>query len=189
MRAAGVEAVPIHVIGLRGTRLQEIDSSEIEVAVVAGLGGGLDPRLRVGDLVLDTPIAGLPQELPWHVGPVYSADSLVTTPAQKALIFRQTAALAVDMEQSGVRRAMPRGTRVIGIRAISDPAHLAIDPAVLTFLDPAGRPRPLTVAATLMKRPGLIPHLRELRGNTALALHNLGAGVAALVQCLERDGG
>jgi hypothetical protein len=186
-RAGGVSAPPIHVIGLRAARLSQIPLGDAELILVAGLGGGLDPRLRVGDLVLDTPVPALPQDLPWHVGPIHSVGSLVTTPADKATLFGQTGALAVEMEQAAVRRAAPPGARVIGLRAISDPADMAIDPAVLTFLDGTGRPRPLVVGTTLLRRPTLIPHLRTLRRNTRLALHNLCAGVAALVPLIARS--
>lgn len=186
LRASGTEAPPIHVIGLRGVRLPRIDAGQTQVVIVAGLGGALDPRLGVGDLVLDAPTPDLPRQLPWHIGPIHSADSVVNSPAAKAALFHQTGALAVDMEQAAIRRGVAPGTQVIGLRAISDPAYMAIDPAVLTFLDPAGRPRPLVLTKTLLTRPSLIPHLRELRSNTRLALRNLGAGVAALVRLLER---
>ena len=125
-------------------------------------GGALDPALRAGDLVLDTPIPGLPAELPWHVGGIHTVNRLITTPADKAALFRKTGALAVDMEQAVVQRAVPAGVEIIGLRAISDPADMAVDPAVLGFINEFGRPRPLVIGKTLLRRPSLLPQLLAL---------------------------
>jgi hypothetical protein len=182
-RAVGnAEGVEFHVVGMKGVHMPKLAVGTI--AIVAGLGGALDPALRVGDLVLDTPMEGLSHELPWHIGSIHTADRLVATVAGKSALFRETGALAVDMEQSTIRRALPNSARVIGIRAISDTAHMALDPAILGLIDATGRPKPLTVLATLARRPGLIPHLQTLNANSKMALRNLGQGVSALVRQL-----
>jgi hypothetical protein len=173
---AGITGATVHVIGLRGARGVPPVAPGSRV-IVAGLGGALDPTLRVGDLVIDTVVA----DGPWRLGAIHSAEHAVTTPEAKAALFRETGALAVDMEQAAVRRVLPADVQVIGLRAISDPADMAIDPAVLRFIDDVGRPRPLAIAAQLLRRPRLIPHLRELQANSAVALRNLALGVHALV--------
>jgi adenosylhomocysteine nucleosidase len=179
-RAIGnVRGVEVQVIGLGASRLPPISAEAC--VVVAGLGGALDPTLAVGELVIDTPLAGLPATLPWRVGSIHTSAKLATTPAEKADLFRETGALAVDMEQAIVRRSAPAGLRVVGVRAISDPADMAIDPAVLGFIDDTGRPRPLAIMGTLGRRPKLIGHALKLNFNSRKALHNLGLGVAALV--------
>jgi adenosylhomocysteine nucleosidase len=175
----GVAGVEVHLIGLNATRIPAIAPGTL--VIVAGLAGALDPALRVGDLVLDTPVADLPAALPWRLGAIHTADHLITMAADKAALFRQTGAIAVDMEQAAVRRALPNISQIIGLRAISDPADMALDPAVVGMIDSVGRPRPLAVISTLARRPGLIPHLRELNANSKLALRNLGLGVKALV--------
>jgi hypothetical protein len=167
------------VIGIGATRLPPIPPGSR--VIVAGLGGALDPSLKVGDLVLDTPVANLPADLPWCIGPIHSAQHPILTADAKASLFRESGALAVDMEQAVVRRAVPSDVEVIGLRAISDPAHMAIDPAVLRFIDDIGRPQPLAIASTLLRRPGLLRHLMELRANSNVALRNLGLGVRALL--------
>jgi adenosylhomocysteine nucleosidase len=96
-------------------------------------------------------------------------------------LFAETGALAVDMEQAVVRRAAPAGVPVVGLRAISDPADMGIDPAVLQFIDETGRPRPVEAAKTLLRRPKLIPHVVRLNSNSQKALRQLGLGVAAVV--------
>ena len=175
--------VAYHLVGLSATRVPQLPAGTL--VIVAGLAGALDPKLRVGDLVLDTEVANLPPELPWHRGAIHTADQLVATVADKTALFRETQALAVDMEQAGVRRALPQSNRVIGLRAISDAADSAIDPAVIRMIDGTGRPRPLTVLSTLARRPSLIPHLRQLNASSKLALRNLGLGITALVDRLK----
>jgi adenosylhomocysteine nucleosidase len=175
----------LHVIGMGARWMPCVGPAG--TVILAGLGGALDPNLRVGDLVLDTPINGLPLRTAWHIGAIHTANQPVTTPAKKAALFRETEALVVDMEQATVRRTLPQGVRLIGLRAISDPAEMLIDPAVLGFIDPNGRPRPRALAAALLRRPGLIRHLRMLRSNSRVALHNLGVGAAALVGAVAAD--
>jgi hypothetical protein len=182
----GVHGVEIHLIGLKGFR---VPTTGLPTRViVAGLAGALDPVLGVGDLVLDRPVAGLPPGLPWHVGTIHTAEDLVSSVEHKRDLFRQTGSLAVDMEQAVVHRMLPNTCRIIGLRAISDPADMALDPAVIGMVDPLGRPRPLAVLATLARRPGLIPHLRQLNANSKLALRSLGLGVKALLDRFARTG-
>lgn len=193
--------VEVHVIGIGAKRMPQINTAR-PCVIVAGLAGALDPALHVGDLVLDSPLPPpsaespggfsgewsqrFPVELPWRFGAIHSAGHLIATPAEKTALFRETGALAVDMEQAAVRRALPTGAIVIGLRAISDPAHMALDPAILGFVDEQGRPRPLRVASALLRRPSLLPQLLALRKNTALALKNLGAGIRAAVDGFPR---
>lgn len=180
----------VRTIGLGAKRIPKIPS-QTRVVIVAGLAGGLDPMLRVGDIVLDTknpqglPSLGFAPENPWRVGLIHTSTCAVCSAAEKSAMFKETGALAVDMEQSRVADALLGSeVRLIGLRAISDPAHMAVDPAVLRFIDDTGRVRPLSVISTLATRPGLIPHLRELNSNSKLALRRLGDAVKSLVELL-----
>jgi nucleoside phosphorylase len=167
---------------MRGIRTPQVPVGA--TVIVAGLAGALDPKLRAGDLVLDTPISRLSNHLPWHVGPIHTSADVVSTPEGKATLFRETQALAVDMEQAVIQRSTAPGIKLIGLRAISDPADMALDPAILQFVDDFGNPKARRIAAALLRRPGLIPHLRLLNKNTKVALRNLGRGARALVECL-----
>jgi hypothetical protein len=185
LRALGEQSgdVAVRVIGMRGVRTPQVPAEA--TVIVAGLGGALDPKLRVGDLVLDTPVTNLGNHLPWHIGPIHSSAEVVSTPEQKAELFKSTRAIAVDMEHVVVQRSLGSGVKIIGLRAISDPADMSVDPAVLQFVDDVGNPRARRIALTLLRRPGLIPHLRLLSRNTKLALRNLGLGARALVESLD----
>ena len=181
---ATARGVELHVIGMGAARLPRIDPES--VVIVAGLAGALDPGLRVGDLVLDGVVGDLPSDRPIRVGTIHTSRRLISTPDEKAALFRETGAIAVDMEQGVARRALPQTVTVIGFRAISDPADMAIDPAVVRLVDDVGRPRPLAVATALVRRPALVPHLRELQANARRALASLTGAMPALLDILQR---
>jgi adenosylhomocysteine nucleosidase len=171
--------IRIHVVGLGAKRLPRIESGSR--VVVAGLGGALDPALRVGDVVLDKPSIALSRNVSWHTGVIHTTDHAVTTPEEKATLFRQTGASAVDMELATIRSAVPPDVLLIGLRVISDPADMAIDPAVLGLVDDVGRPRPLRLVRSLATRPWLIRHLLQLRANANRALSVLGGAVLCVL--------
>ncbi len=119
-------------------------------------------------------------------GRIYTSAEIVPTPEEKAALFQSTGADAVDMEQSIVKQWCDRrGLALVGLRAISDTASQALDPAVIGFVDDLGRPRPAKIAAALARQPSLIPHLIRLNADAKLALKNLAAGVRAVVDAMD----
>ena len=169
-------SVRICVIGVRAVAMpQELE--EINLLVSAGLAGAIDPALRCGDIVVDAPEhlrAGNAR-----FGSVHTSDAVVGTVDRKRELFKQTGALAVDMESAHVR-AVAEQFKVpfAAIRAISDSADQAIDPAVLELVDPFGKPRLGSVVTTLARRPTLLPDLLRLRSQSNLAAEALGRYIA-----------
>ena len=110
-----------------------------DAVVVAGVGGGVNPELRAGDVVVASEVrddigrtvlraaaplvAALRQQgLRVHIGPMVSTDHIVTGPERERLA--RTGALAVDMESSAVVRALPtRDLPVAVVRVIVDTAY------------------------------------------------------------------
>jgi adenosylhomocysteine nucleosidase len=132
---------------------------EASAIMMAGFAGALDPALRVGDIVEDDP-----------GGTIYTSKELVATVADKAELFHQTGAKAVDMENAIVRQFADRlGIRFIGVRAISDTADEAVDPAIMQFIDETGRVRPAALTKVLIQKPAIVPVLNRLRRNSAIA--------------------
>jgi adenosylhomocysteine nucleosidase len=175
LRRAELEATVIGIgAGRLGTVIVPPGTTTI---VMAGVGGAVDPSLAVGDVVTDgPPIAGV------RCGAIHTVDRVVSTPAEKAAVFAATGAAVVDMEQAVVRRwAEGRGLAVIGVRAVSDAATDAIDPAVVRFVTDTGRPRPGVIVGTLLRRPRLVPQLMRLNANTRLALARLSAMMPAFI--------
>lgn len=158
---------------------------------MAGLAGGLDPSLRTGQIVIDERSSWVGADgggadfkfgADFRCGRIHTARRMICSPAEKAALFRQTGALAVEMENEIVREASDRwGVPFTGIRAICDAACDMLDPAVLSFVDPFGRPRPAALARGLVRRPGLIPQLVRLAADTRTATDWLGKGVRRLL--------
>ena len=176
-------AADIRIIGIRAVRLPtNVSAPDIRRIILAGFGGALDPALHIGDVVVD----GLPRpcsgEAAFRTGRIHTALGIVSTPAQKAALYLQTGAIAVDMEGEKVRRfAELLGVSFIHVRAISDTATEALDPVILNFVDEFGRVRPLALAGGLLQRPQLISKLVRLGMNARVAGIRLGKVVAELV--------
>jgi hypothetical protein len=175
--------IELHLVGIGARHLP----SGLDLAaqiILAGLAGGLDPALRVGDVIADGWPAPLPRA---RAGRIVCSQSLVSTPAQKAELFRQTRAAAVDMESDAVRRAAGN-VPFIHLRAISDAASDTLDPAIFKFIDETGRPRVGALAMGLIKRPMLAAELAKLGRNARIATKALGELVQAVVEVLaSRD--
>jgi adenosylhomocysteine nucleosidase len=125
-------------------------------------------------------------------GRVHTAADLVCTPVEKAALFRETGALAVDMEHAVVREVVVKaGVEFVGVRAVADTAADGVDPDLLKLIDETGRPRALVLAGALMRRPSLLGSLLRMRAMTPVALRSLGAAVRAMVETVggARAGG
>ena len=175
--------VDIRVIGIRAAHLpSDVATPEIRGIILAGFAGALDPTLRIGDVVVD----GLPPQgsgkATFRAGRIHTSSEIVATPTEKAALFQQTGAIAVDMEGETVRRfADSLGVSFIHVRAISDTAADTLDPALLNFVDDFGRVRLLALVCGLLRRPRLIPKLVRLGVNSRLAGIRLGKVVAELI--------
>lgn len=179
-RAIGPAA---RVIGMRASRMSADDALS-PVVIVAGLGGGLDPTLRTGDVVVDDP-GGIVPTMPGITrGRIFTSDVVIATPADKRALFERTGAVCVDMEQDVVR-AWARGATVVGIRAICDTADESLDPELLGCIDAVGTPRIGRVAMLLLRRPGTPGQMLRLRRASGTALRSLGAAVRAIAARIE----
>ena len=181
-------SVEIHLVGIRAVGPPMELANPVPAAIVmAGLAGALDPSLKIGDVVLDDCPESFVLDVVHRRGKIHCSADLVSTTDAKRRLFETTGALAVDME-SGPARALAEklGVPFINIRAISDTSDEALDPAVLHLVDPYGIPRLLSIAATLVRRPGMIPYLKKLGVNSNLAAKNLAAAVRALASGVGR---
>ena len=135
-----------------------------------GFAGALDPRLRLGDLLVaenfTSPLL-LARAAGLERGQLVSRPRPVELVAEKAALFRETGALAVDMETAAIAAACARaGVPLLALRAISDPAHEPLPAPLAEWFDLARqRPRPRRLLAYLWRRPSAIrPFVRFVRG-------------------------
>ncbi|HSV13160.1 MAG TPA: hypothetical protein VLI90_02805, partial [Tepidisphaeraceae bacterium] len=187
-RALAGLPVDVITIGIRGCRVP-IDAEHPlpaeAVVILAGMGGALDPSLKVGDAVVDDPAGLLPASIDGVPrGMIHGADQIIATPAEKAALHGRTGALAVDMESGVVRRL---SGRVINVRAISDSADEVLDPRVIGLVDDVGRARPMKIGAALVKSPGLARYLARLGKNSKIACEALGGAVRRIVEALLKS--
>ncbi len=160
--------------------------------VATGTAGGLHPALRPGDLIVADRVyaqhrngASLvgetaPESSRWppsQAGPKILRGAVVTcgvvieTPAQKADLYRQTGALAVDMESAAVvRAAARRGVSWLILRAVCDTATESLSREILDTIDMQGRVDVFQLARVLLHRPALGPALLHLNAEFRLAL-------------------
>jgi len=175
--------VEFAMIGIRAVRLPDLNTfAPLRCIILAGLGGALDPSLRIGDVIIDCDAT-----FPWSTGPlrrasIHTSSELIRTSEEKKMLFAHTGAAAVDMEQSIVRAAaLPLNVPFIGIRSISDTAEDALDPMILHWIDEVGAPRPVAIVRDLLLRPGSWHAARRLARDSKRALATLGDAVASMV--------
>jgi adenosylhomocysteine nucleosidase len=184
-RALAGLPVDVITIGIRGCRVPAKPLPAEAVVILAGLGGALDPSLKVGDVVVDDPAGLLPASIDGvRRGTIHGAEQIIATPAEKAALHERIGALAVDMESGVVRRL---SGRVINVRAISDSADEVLDERVIGLVDGVGRARPMKIGAALVKSPGLAPYLSRLGKNSKIACDALGGAVRRIVEALVKS--
>jgi adenosylhomocysteine nucleosidase len=159
-------------------KLAELTCQPIILVISWGVCGGLDPRLRPGDLILGAEVvsaegrintdeavtSSLAQRLidagaRVAVERVAGASSPVSTARAKAELRLATGAAAVDMESlTAGRFALERRTPFAILRAVADPADRDLPPLVLSAVDSAARDGRAAFRA-LSRCRGLLPGL------------------------------
>jgi len=149
-----------------------------QLLICAGFAGGLDPKLRTGDLVLAENLSS--PEVVERVRAAVAADATpciygsmisrvlpVESSDDKAALFRETGALAVDMESESVAKACwEAGVPLLVVRTISDPAGDSLPVPFADWFDLEGqRPRILGLLKFLALHPSRIaPFAGFVRG-------------------------
>jgi nucleoside phosphorylase len=156
--------------------------------VSSGFAGGLDPSLRVGDVIADVSVSSeeLLRELPAEIrrGRIFTASSTVDSPEAKVRLYGETGAQAVDMETETIASECARaGIPLLVIRAISDAAGDEIPmPLEVAWDLAAQRPRPVRLCAYLVRNPRRIGGFVRFVRQTNLAAKNLGVVLSGLIE-------
>lgn len=136
--------------------------------ICTGFAGGLDARVRTGDLVvadnfsapeLRTRAQALTGEKPHRFfGLLVTRDVPVETVAAKAALAFETGALAVDMETASVAEGCrAAGVPLLAVRAISDGAATALPLPIAAWFDQRRqRPRAWGLLTHLARHPETI---------------------------------
>ena len=177
-------------------RLAEAGTSRPRLVISWGLCGGLDRRLRPGDLVVGVEVASgderietdpavasrLAERLAATGARVLlerfaSASAPVLTASKKTELCGATGAAAVDMESLIAGRfARERGAAFAILRAVADPAERDLPPLAASAIDSEGRVDARAVIAGLLRSPGEVAGLFPLARDSRAAF-------AALERC------
>lgn len=169
-----------------------------------GIAGGLDPKLRPGTVILAEGVAladgkMLDCDPAWLervaaaaraapaallVGRLAGSDRVVSGRHDKAALFRQSGALAVDMESHGVAAAAQEaGVPFLALRAIADPADQDMPRSVIGSVSAEGEVRTLLVVGRLAMRPWEVPGVKAL-GHHARLAHRALANLSVVAPAL-----
>lgn len=201
-RRAGLSAVVGGGDHGRTVKVVEEAASAAECLVSFGIAGALKPGLRAGDIILSTEvvdddrrwlssdalrprISELAEEIGALEGPVLGAQIALGARRDKRRAWRDTGAIAVDLESVVVARAAAAlGIPFVVLRAIADPAARELPPAALLPLKSDGNPAVAQVLASVMRRPRQLPSLVNVAREARLALLALVGPAHALQRTL-----
>lgn len=203
-RAAGFQVVVGAGDPRRTTALVDAAARWAKCLISFGVAGGLAPHLRPGDVILSAEVIGedcrwrpnqqfhrqvsdLARRIGATEGPVLGARHILPTEGDKARAWRDTGALAVDLESAIVARAAAAaGIPFLVLRTIADPATRDMPAAALIPLSADGTPAFARVFGEVLRRPQQISALFGLARETRRALsalagpaHTLRAAFAA----------
>lgn len=165
-----------------------------------GLAGGMDPALRAGSIFLPSEVvavggAGIATDGQWRerlsaalmarhpvtAGRLLSSPSVIGSVAQKAALFRDTGAAAVDMESLAVAQAaQARQLPFIAVRVIVDSAADDLPRAVTAAANVAGQLQLWRLLGALVRSPSDLAPLVRLAWRYRAASRALAAVAQAL---------
>jgi adenosylhomocysteine nucleosidase len=154
-----------------------------------GVSGGLAPDLKPGTVILgDRVLTGGNQQgqykavyspnvqllnilektlkqsgQPYKLGSLLCTPRPIASPDAKAAAYRETGALAVDMESAGAAEAARQAALpFFCIRVICDPADRRVEKKLFIGVDSQGNNRPLRLINPLIRQPWLLAQLLRM---------------------------
>jgi adenosylhomocysteine nucleosidase len=160
-----------------------------------GSAGGLSPALSPGSLILPKTIIAsnrslyhvdstwhnrlcnqLKGHVDFHTDPMTESTAVVCTPAEKAILFRETGAIGVDMESAAVATvAQEVGVPFMVVRAVADATDTTIPRRTLNAFDEFGRLNFLTLIQGFVQHPTELFALLRVGRNYRAAQRTLAA--------------
>jgi adenosylhomocysteine nucleosidase len=182
--AAGKSGISILLTGIGRQNAEKsvresLSKNSPEIVFTCGFAGGLNPDLKLGDIIFETSDETLfAKLLGAGAKPLkyFCADRIATTVAEKKKLRAETGADAIEMESAAIHAVCrERGIPCATIRVISDTTgeDLPLDFNVLSKPDKNLDFGKLFLA--IAKSPGKIPALMQLQKKTKFAAEQLAA--------------
>ncbi len=112
-----------------------------------------------------------------------TVDEVVQTAADKARLWMETGALAVDMESAPiVEWAGAAGCRALVVRAVSDTAEQAVPADLAALVDPGGRVRAGQALRAALARPARLADAIALGRGADAALRTVAAALGTIAR-------
>ena len=180
--AAGKSGVSILITGIgrdnsRRSLVNQLTQSTPALVLTCGFAGGLDPALKIGDVVFE-PADASPREKLLRAGAkpgkFFCANRIASTAVEKKKLRADTRADAVEMESAEIHAVCrERGIPCVTVRVISDTAQ---DDMPLDFNQLSKPDMSLDfgkLAWAIAKSPGKISALLKLQKETSFAARKL----------------
>jgi adenosylhomocysteine nucleosidase len=171
-------------VAIRAVTNADLSSSQLEAVISTGYCGGLDPALKVGDIVVADEVLDLATgerfpcaELEGHSMRrlVLSQDRIANKVEEKQQLFAKTDACAVEMEAAGVAaRSKRAGLPFYCIKTISDVASESFGLDLNRMRTTEGRIARGKIIVHALVRPALVPGLLRLKRRTEEVARVLG---------------
>jgi adenosylhomocysteine nucleosidase len=180
-------------VGPRAARLDERAPAwrAPTLVVSAGACGALAPDLAVGALVVPDVVIGpdggriatSPIPALTRAGTLLTVAAVVHRPEDKARLWIETGAIAVDMESS-VLLAWARtiGVPAVVVRAVSDTASAGVPPDLAALVEPGGRVNRGHALRAMLARPAAVADAIALGRGTGAALRTVAAVLGRLAR-------
>jgi adenosylhomocysteine nucleosidase len=158
--------------------LEVLSKNKPALVLTTGFAGGLNPKLKVGDVVFEEDAeAGLRAGLiKLNAVPVrfHCASKVAVTAADKEELWKATGADVVEMESSAIRKiSRQHGIPSATIRVISDAAGEDLPLDFNALMTPDDRIDFAKLALKLISGPQKIPQLIRFQKQTSFAARNL----------------
>jgi adenosylhomocysteine nucleosidase len=162
MRKVLREQVDGESVHLENGHREYLRRVNVKAIISTGFCGALDPKLRVGDIVVSEHTE-LNSSRTFTRGPVTTCDRVAVTRAEKQALRAKTGAIAVDMEAAAVEsRARDLGVPYACIRVVSDTAEEDLPMDFNRYRTADGNFSRTKIAFAAMARPfSVMPALME----------------------------
>lgn len=175
----------------------------ISWGTAAALAPGVEPgALVLPATVVDAEAREWPADADWRdalaaaLAPAHAvfeqrlveAPGILTDAAAKHSLYRQSGAIASDMESAAIAAvAAARGLKFVAVRAIIDDVSMTLPPVARATMDLDGRLQPAALVVALAGRPSAVhAQLRALK-NLAVAFRAARASLADAARAVRSD--